>query len=194
MEEHVAAFTEQALEIRKWDRQLIENSNKIQSLQRLVNQAQGKQGELGTTLSGIKNNQAELAAMIDKLEKQTAELSKSAAGTSDERKREEAYRLAEEVDIQLQQMSLTLTDTVKKLNQPAEKAADSSNPLAQIVRVLNLQMTSLQWVEEATGELEVQLRKAQDVLSAGQAGLSATAASGLLGPAHATPGRALTYY
>jgi len=194
LEEHVAAFTEQALEIKKWDRMLIDNSNKIQQLQQLVNKVQEKQTALSGTLASIKSHQEELATMIDKLEKQTAELSVSKAGaTPDERKREEAYRLAEEVDLQLQQMAHTLADTIKRLNQPVEKAADSNNPLAQIVRVLNLQMTSLQWVEEQTGELELQLRKAQDVLAAGQAGLAATASSGLYSaaPGLTTPGRAL---
>jgi len=167
LEEHVQSFTEQANEIKKWDQQHFENGDKIIKLQQSVQDVQLSQQRLNRIIEAIKTNQQDLSQVISELERGVAAAGKRTL-TSDEIKREQAYKLAEEIDSQLTQMSESLNETVGKLNQAAERSLDPSNPLTKIVKILNVQMTSLNWIETAAADLDVKLNKTNAVLRAGK--------------------------
>lgn len=61
--------------------------------------------------------------------------------------REQTLQLSVDIDEQLNAMSTTLKETVEKLNKAQDEAADESNPVVQIMKVLNVHHNSLQWVE-----------------------------------------------
>jgi len=171
LEDHVTAFTDQALEIKKWDQQLIDNGNKIITLQKSVQQAQVAQSKLNRIIQTIKISQQDLMGLVDQLEKIASDHSRANLKPGqDEIKRAEAYKLAEDIDAQLIQMSDSLTDTIKKLNTASDKTMDPHNPLTQIIKILNVQMNSLQWVEQNTVQVEQNLRKAYDLMQMSRQG------------------------
>jgi len=67
--------------------------------------------------------------------------------SSDELKREETYRLAEDIDNSLHDMSDSLINTISLLNKTADRQLDTNNPLSQILKILNIHMDSIQWIQ-----------------------------------------------
>jgi len=159
LEQHVHAFTEQALEIKQWDEQLLENNKKIIALQANVQKVMAHQRKLNVFLDGIKGNQENLSTIIDELDKQVRELPVQSR-TPDERKREQAYTMAEEIDGELNQMQVVLKGIVDGINKGQERSSDSSNPISQIVKILNAHNISLSWIEQSAHDLESRLYEA----------------------------------
>ena len=60
----------------------------------------------------------------------------------------EMYKLLIEVDNQLKLMSIDLRDIIKRLN---DTNVNVNDPVAQIGKILNAHMDSLNWIEENTG-------------------------------------------
>lgn len=91
--------------------------------------------------------------MLDTLEKQVETIPKRAL-TGDELKREEAYTLAEEIDSSLTNMSDSLVDTIRTLNMSTDRQFDPTNPFSAVLKILNVHMNSLQWIENNASEVE----------------------------------------
>lgn len=161
LEDHVHSFIEQAREIKKFDTQLRDNGNKIIELHNGVLEVTESQTLLGNELETIKRDQEYLSQMIKEIEKLVDQSNKRNMRTKDELNREKAYKLAEDIDSQLMQMSDTIKETVIKLNRSNEQNIDPRNALNQIVKILNNQVTALQWIEGKSEDLETKLQKAQ---------------------------------
>lgn len=71
--------------------------------------------------------------------------------------REQTLQLSVDIDDQLNAMTTTLKETVDKLNKAQEDAADESNPVVQIMKVLNVHHNSLQWVESNAGRINSEI-------------------------------------
>jgi nuclear pore complex protein Nup62 len=65
--------------------------------------------------------------------------------------------LAENINAQLDQMSLTLKTLVDKINNKQARTDDNENQIHQIVRVLNSHLNSLQWIDQSTNQLQNRL-------------------------------------
>lgn len=80
--------------------------------------------------------------------------------------REQTLQLSVDIDEQLNSMSTTLKETVEKLNKAQHEVADESNPVVQIMKVLNVHHNSLQWVETNASRINQEVsqltRKLQD--------------------------------
>jgi nuclear pore complex protein Nup62 len=61
----------------------------------------------------------------------------------------EMYKSLIEVDSQLKSMSCDLKDIIKRLN---DTNVNMNDPIAQISKILNAHMNSLNWIEENTGK------------------------------------------
>lgn len=96
--------------------------------------------------------QKELQDCLVPLEKELASLSVT------DPEREYTYRLAENIDTQLKQMSEDLKEIIEHLNE-ANRAQDSSDPVVQIVKILNAHMNSLQWLVQKTNSLNQKIQQ-----------------------------------
>jgi len=163
LEDHVQSFTEQANEIKKWDQQHFENGDKIIKLQQNVQDVQLSQQRLNRIIETIKTNQQDLFQVITELEKGVEKAGKKNLNP-DEIKREQAYKMAEDIENQLMQMSDSLNETIRKLNQTTERNLDPANPLTKIIKILNVQMTSLNWIENASLDLDAKLQKTNSLI------------------------------
>jgi len=137
---------------------LIENSDKIFELSMEVQRVQVAEDELDNNLDMINSQQAQLHTMLEAMEAE-AETLKSDVVTSADLEREKGYKLAEEVNSQLDQMSITLRDLVAKLNASQETGADKDSPMHQIKKVLNAHLTSLLWIDQNTAALQSKIHE-----------------------------------
>lgn len=119
-----------------------------------------KQRQLSQTLASVKAYQKDLDALLTRLERAAPDR-RNLQG--DGLRREKAYRIAEAVEAEITQLSSQLDETLQSLNEVQEKALDPQHPLAAVVKVLNAQVATLQWVASTTDEVETDV---QDALAA----------------------------
>jgi nuclear pore complex protein Nup62 len=62
--------------------------------------------------------------------------------------------MAEDINKQLDQMEMTLRDLVKKINTAQEQEMDKDNPVYQIMQILNAHLTSLQWIDQTSSQVQ----------------------------------------
>ncbi|XP_014223787.1 nuclear pore glycoprotein p62 [Trichogramma pretiosum] len=152
LEEQEKVFVNQATQINAWDRLLINNGEKIVTLNQEVERVKLEQQQLEHELDYVVGQQKELQDCLVPLEKELALLSVT------DPEREYTYRLAENIDTQLKQMSEDLKEIIEHLNE-ANRAQDSSDPIVQIVKILNAHMNSLQWLVQRTNVLSTKIQQ-----------------------------------
>jgi len=159
LEDQTINFRKQALEIFKWDRVLVENSDRIMSLQGNVTQVENSQKKLSDSLDTISRQQEELHQLLTSLELEVDKIYAQRDGemTPVDYERESGYALADNINGELDQMSNTLKEIVTKLNASHKKAADSDNPVYQVVEILNAHLHSLQWLNENSNQVQTKL-------------------------------------
>lgn len=115
-----------------------------------VEKVKSDQKCLEDELKFIETQHTELEECITPLKK---ELDKVPHGDVE---RAQTYTLAENLDTQLRQMSEDLKEVIEHLNE-VSKLQNSNDPIVQIGRILNAHMTSLQWIELSTSQINVKL-------------------------------------
>jgi len=143
----------------KWDKELIENGNKIMRLYEDATNVQISQRELDQNLEFIKSQQQELETLVDQLDTEVEGLYKNLETEFQpaDRERERAWTIAEDLDNQLNQTLKQLTETVTALNENQAKNIDQENPVNQIVKILNSHLNAMQWIDKNTVVLQEKL-------------------------------------
>ncbi|CAH1787484.1 unnamed protein product [Owenia fusiformis] len=159
LEEQEKNFLQQATHVNAWDRLLIENGEKITTLNTDVERVKVDQQRLEHELDFILAQQKELEELLGPLEKSTEQLPAISYQQHADLEREHTYQLAENVDGQLKRMVQDLKEVIDHLNANSTNQA-STDPISQIAKILNAHMDSLQWVDQNTVLLQ---RKVEDV-------------------------------
>jgi nuclear pore complex protein Nup62 len=150
LEKHVKLFTKQAVEVARWDRQVLENGQKIFRLRAEVEQVKSAQGELDRNLELIHTEQNELHELLTQMEAEVARVADSEPTAADA-ERDKGYRMAEAVCAQLDQLSGALEDVVARLNVAASSNAvpsDDAHPMQHIIRILNDHQNALSHIDQ----------------------------------------------
>lgn len=150
LEEQEKLFTNQATQVNAWDKLLIENGDKIVSLNDAVEKIKAEQNTLEQELEFISAQHSELEEFITPLQNDLAKISQI------DMERSQIYLIAENLDTQLKQMSEDLKEVIEHLNE-ANKAQDPNDPIVQIGRILNAHMGSLQWIESSVVRIGAKL-------------------------------------
>jgi nuclear pore complex protein Nup62 len=169
LEEHVHSFTEQAVEVKRWDEKLMDSRGRILKLQHGVQIVKTYQEELDKKLEQLQVNQNGYRHMIERIEEHYRQAQQPRPTHPEELKRETAYRIGETVHAELQHMKESLSLATHKLNDNQGEAGSKvagapSNLLTPITRILNCQMESLDWIEAKSLELETRLHQAKGLL------------------------------
>ncbi|XP_066287331.1 nuclear pore glycoprotein p62-like [Branchiostoma lanceolatum] len=159
LEETERTFLHQATQVNAWDRQVIENGEKIVALNESVQRVKLDQGRLDHELDFILAQQRELEDMLVPLEDAVKSQAPSIYQQHADLEREHTYQLAENTDAQLKRMMQDIKDIIEHLNQSGAPNT-SSDPLHQIARILNAHMDSLQWLDQNAAVLQ---RKVDEV-------------------------------
>ncbi|KAI8141879.1 hypothetical protein BJV82DRAFT_517653, partial [Fennellomyces sp. T-0311] len=139
---------------------------KISTLHEEVTKVELQQQEVDQTLAYIHSQQDDLNSILDNYEKQL----KDAMDESDlqqplqlaDLQREKAYGLAETLNGQLDDVNRNLNvmiDEVNKMSgsQHPEGSADDDT-VGQIVKILNVHLSSLQWIDTTSMKLQGKLQ------------------------------------
>lgn len=174
-------FKEQATVVSTWDRQLVDNGEKIQKLYLDTYEAERASNEIERQLATVESQQEELEAWLDRYESEVQEMFAKQIGpgeqlTGPDQERERTYKLAEKLTQQLDEKSRDLSKMVKEINDisgtlskgakpedpvsrqnhtlTAARNANAQEQLSQIVRVLNGHLTQLQWIDANASALQ----------------------------------------
>ena len=159
LRECVETFTNQAIQISEWDQVVVDNGERITNLHNDTQRVKLAQDALNSNLEFILTQQNDLSQNLINLERIVDDLY---ASTGDfrqpaDRERENAYSLAENINVQLIHMGDALSDMISKLNTDYERTVDGENPIHQIVQILNAHLNSLQWVDDSSATLQYRI-------------------------------------
>ncbi|KAG4302002.1 hypothetical protein PCANB_002063 [Pneumocystis canis] len=159
-------FTQQATEVSKWDRLLIESGDKISKLYADTIEAEQTQLKVDQTLTYIENQQNEMSAFLDQYENQVQELSDRQFGGPDgmqpaDQEREKVYNLAEKLTEQLDGLGKNLESMIDEINTASNmiNKTNEDDPLSSIVRILNSHLSNLQWIQSTTTKLHYKIEE-----------------------------------
>ncbi|CAK5206375.1 unnamed protein product [Aphanomyces euteiches] len=155
LESHAMAFTNEAVRVSHWDTELMENQKKLGDLAIDVRRLQVSQKELNANLDTIASYQTELESTLENLESSVDKMFESHRQIPDaaDLEREQTLQLSVDIDNQLNMMSTALKETIERLNQSQAENEAMDEPLAQILKVLNVHHNSLQWIDENATKL-----------------------------------------
>lgn len=165
LEQDAKTFTDEAVKVAGWDMTLRETQSELFSLADDVQKLVLGQQDLERSMKSIEGEQSQLDNTLDQLEEQAEKLMQEQRGQVPEEgdvEREQAYHIAQTVDMQLAGMVETLKSLVDQVN------SSSSSPFAgggggggggdaggdsnarKIVRILNAHHHSLAWLEDSS--------------------------------------------
>jgi nuclear pore complex protein Nup62 len=154
-----------------------------------LQQIEPMQNSIDQTLDYVETQQQELSVALDDYERQLSgsqaqDFSASSTGRTRTaaQEREEAYKTAEEVHVQLNDMASSLGTMIAELNSlagPGNRIDESSladgtissgsasneDPIVQIAGILNAHLGSLNWIGEITQELGVKVNELESRVS-----------------------------
>jgi nuclear pore complex protein Nup62 len=183
---HQKQFSNLANKIGSWDRMLVENSDKISKLYSRTFQAERDTAEVERQLSSVEGQQEELSHWLDHYERVLNDMAAKAGGVDSgvdaERERTyvhsdsplqehkanhgHSYQTAERCSARLTTMSHDLTSMIDEINLASTNLSKSSktaesDPLSQIVRVLNAHLGQLQQIDVGAEQLRQKVESAQ---------------------------------
>ncbi|KTW29836.1 hypothetical protein T552_01040 [Pneumocystis carinii B80] len=157
-------FIQQATEVSKWDRLLIESGDKISKLYADTIEAEQIQTKVDQTLTYIESQQNEMSAFLDQYESQVQELSERQFCTPDgmqpaDQEREKVYTLAEKLTEKLDGLGRDLGSMIDEINAASNliNKTGEDDPLSSVVKILNSHLSSLQWIQSTTTKLHYKI-------------------------------------
>ncbi|PTB46880.1 hypothetical protein M441DRAFT_126809 [Trichoderma asperellum CBS 433.97] len=162
-------FKDQATIVSNWDRNLVDNGEKIQKLYLDTFEAERASHEIERQLAAVESQQEELEAWLNRYESEVQDMFSKQMGPGEQlggpdQERERTYKLAEKLTQQLDEKSRDLSKMVKEINEISgtlSKGAKAEDPLSQVVRVLNSHLTQLQWIDANASALQAKVTAAQ---------------------------------
>lgn len=167
LDAQVAAFVQQAAEVRKWEVGLREDGSRIIGLQKSAEAVSQTQRKVSQLLESLKVSQEELERQISRLEKMEPERKRLGP---DAARRESVYKVAEAVDEDLTQLNQMLDDVSESLTRTQSRLTEGNAPLETVTKVINAQVSAIQWVSNTTDELEARVTDAIHALRASRHG------------------------
>lgn len=186
LDERVEDFKHTANEIAAWDQVLIQNGDQISILYDELQRIEPMQSSIDQTLDFVEAQQQELLTALEEYERQLSshQAQDFAAATGRTRtaaqEREEAYKTAEELHVQLNDMASSLGTMIAELNTlaaPGNRVDESSSldgavssssnedPIVHIAGILNAHLGSLNWISEITQELGSKVNELESRIS-----------------------------
>ncbi|KAJ1647302.1 FG-nucleoporin nsp1 [Coemansia asiatica] len=186
------AFHTQANTVSYWDRALVQQGKRITELYEATMAVEAEQAALDQSLEHMEGQQNALQNLLDTYEGHVQDIvsktktrppagSRGVAMTADE-ERDHVYSSAERLNTQLDELTRRLTALVEDVNGissantgEGEGRRGNADPFAQIVQILNAHLSSLEWINSQTAQLQDRVKSAQRVyqdVSSAQSSLS----------------------
>jgi F0F1-type ATP synthase membrane subunit b/b' len=173
IQSHVDRFQDVSGRVRKRDLELLETQKAIMRLTKNGRVLKAAHDELSYELDSIFELYEDVETALEELEKNLSELEAqtrettygSSVGADEhaEQERKAAYELADELDMQMNQIESEVKRVVDNLNARVNltKIPPSS---ATVLQMLNKQQSSLEWIDRETEELKRSLDQLQSIM------------------------------
>lgn len=153
--EQEKAFLSQAVQVNNWDKQLIENGEKVTLLNNEVERVKAEQRRLDRELDFILSQQEELEELLKPIENQMKSHHMIQHVQHSDVERERTYNLAENIDVQLKRMMEDLREIIERINNSnVTPNQGTDETMLQIGKILNSHMDSLQWIDQNSNQLQ----------------------------------------
>ena len=108
------------------------------------------------SLHYIEMQQDEMSSLLDNYESQVRDLESQAVLQPVDQERESTYTLAEKLNEDLEGVGKQLESMIGDMNgiSASMNKAKEDDPLAQVIKILNSQLSSLQWIENTANSLQ----------------------------------------
>lgn len=131
-------FKDQATIVSNWDRNLVDNGEKIQKLYLDTFEAERASHEIERQLAAVESQQEELEAWLNRYESEVQDMFSKQMGPGEQlggpdQERERTYKLAEKLTQQLDEKSRDLSKMVKEINEISgtlSKGAKAEDPVS----------------------------------------------------------------
>ncbi|OXA45743.1 nuclear pore glycoprotein p62 [Folsomia candida] len=143
-------FIEQATKVNAWDKTVMANGEKIAELDATLAKVKVEDTRLCNTLEYLKSQQKDFESFLKPIEDSLP------VNIAAEPEREQLFTLAENVDMELQQVAEDMKEIIRHINE-ANKTMDKSDPIYQILTILNEHTDALQWVEDISNDVQKEL-------------------------------------
>jgi nuclear pore complex protein Nup62 len=150
LEEQSKLFTKQAAQVSEWDEQIRRNADKLFEVHSEAQKVQTAQRELEEDITMIESQQRELSQLLEEVEREVSAAVQEAPGSSlIDKDRERGYEMAVQVTSRLEELSGSLRDVVRRVNEVHSRASAGAepSPIEQITQILNSHMSTLQWAD-----------------------------------------------
>ncbi|KAJ2379004.1 FG-nucleoporin nsp1 [Coemansia sp. RSA 2607] len=183
LSEQTRAFHKQASTVGYWDRALVQQGKRITDLYEATMSVEAEQAALDQSLDHMEEQQNALQNLLDTYEGQVQDIvhktqtraadSKSGVGLTADEERNNVYSSAERLNTQLDELTRRLTTLVEDVNgitnastgenDSQKQSSRAADPFAQIVQILNAHLSSLEWIDSQTEQLQERVKNAQRV-------------------------------
>ncbi|KAJ2748120.1 FG-nucleoporin nsp1 [Coemansia sp. BCRC 34490] len=185
------AFHTQANTVAYWDRALVQQGKRITGLYEATMSVEAEQAALDQSLEHMEGQQRALQTLLDTYEGRIHDIVRKTTNTTSamtrpggnkggvamtaDEERDHVYSSAERLNSQLDELARRLTTLVEDVNGisnatgsdsadgDAQQRNGAADPFAQIVEILNGHLTSLEWVDSQTAQLQDRVKTAQRV-------------------------------
>lgn len=156
-------FMQQAHKIAEWDLELMKNNEKLSKLKDFLDNTSFAQDNLDRKLELIKEKQNDVDSVLKELE-EGLEKMQTEQNVSDfskaDKDRKKGYKLGEDINSQIDVIQGTLEDLVSTLNERrAGSSGQEERPEAKIMAILNDHLITLQWIDQATLDLDLKVKE-----------------------------------
>ncbi|KAL0491319.1 nuclear pore complex protein NUP62 [Acrasis kona] len=162
LSEDVTEFRKYADQVSRWDRDLIENEEKIARLMKSIEFIEANQDDVDTQIGAIEEKQKKLNEALQTMEGEVQQAFNISKLQLPDEERKNTYNLAENINKQLDGMSRSLKEMIETLNSSYDNTLHKNTDTNNIVKILNNHLNSLQWIDHKTGSLHQQILKAED--------------------------------
>lgn len=163
LEEQVNTFHRCAVELAKWDKDILGNEESLLALSDRVNQLESWESELEQNLAFISAQQAELESLLEMIEKELPAVTEAVApnvmpgGTMTrlspaDAERDRLFSLAESLQSQLNDLSANLSDMIADSNDSKPRSVDIKSD--QMTSIMNEQLETLIWIDRQLDDLK----------------------------------------
>uniref|UniRef100_A0A0X3PSR5 Nuclear pore glycoprotein p62 n=1 Tax=Schistocephalus solidus TaxID=70667 RepID=A0A0X3PSR5_SCHSO len=175
LDEQERDFATELNRLNKADRILVENAEKISSLQSTVEACKSGQSRIEQELEFVESQQRELEGLLEPLEQAATDLPPSQQHADAER--EAIFQMCVNTDLELGQLLTDLREMADRVNSITSDISEpkiahdrtasdlasnstlgSTNVIGQVTRILNSHMHSLSWLNQNTQELMEKLK------------------------------------
>jgi nuclear pore complex protein Nup62 len=122
------------------------------------------QSDLDAQLDLIEERQKQLNDTLSTMEEEVSQLYTSTKLQQPDDERSSVYSQAENINKQLEEMSLQVKEMVAKLNASYNDSVDDNTDTNNIIQILNNHLNTLQWIDHKSGTLHQQVLKAETEL------------------------------